>query len=450
MVQKQGSNLLKRVLAHGCFDVLHAGHLAYFKAAKKLGDYLIVSVTSDRYVNKGPGRPYFNAELRAQMVASQRCVDEVWISDHPTAIQAIERFRPDVYVKGKDYVAKTGDIEKERASVELHGGRLVFTDTPLYSSSTLINRFLSRRTPEQEATIERVRDAGGIGAIADALEAVSKLEALIVGEAIVDIYRFVSVEGISSKHACMSGRFVREKSYLGGTLAIQKLLNDFVRSTKVVLGSTQRKIRFLTENGQRLFEETQIDESHPAHWPSDIGDPDLTILADFGHGLFEGDFLRDCTKATHQFVALNVQTNSSNYGFNPFTKHKRFDYLVIDTREARLGMHDRWSEPLAVAENIHTRIDKRPMALTAGHMGAYLFSRNGHDHCPAFVDHTIDAIGAGDVYFALTSCLMRVKTSPVITNFLGNMAAGLKTQILGHSASVTKDSLIRACDAILK
>lgn len=437
---------MKTVLCHGCFDILHAGHLAYFEAARALGDRLIVSVTSDRYVNKGPGRPYFDAELRARMVASQRCVDEVWISDHLTAVQAIERFKPNVYVKGKDYVAKSGDIETERSAVELHGGRLVFTDTPLYSSSTLINRFLSRRTDEQEAAIARVRDAGGMRACADALEAISKLSVHIVGEHINDVYRFVSGEGISSKHACLSTRFIREESYCGGTLAIQRLLSEFVSDTEVTLGATSTKTRYITEQGQRLFEETTIAEHHPL--PEFSTDTDLFILADFGHGFFERAMLERCTKLK-PFVALNVQTNSSNYGFNLFTKHKQFDYLVIDTREARLGVQDRYSDPLSVASKVHERIDRRAMALTAGPNGAYLF-KDGIHHCPAFTDTVVDAIGAGDVYFALTACLLRIGCEPTITNFLGNVAAGLKTQILGHSASVTKDSLIRACDAILK
>src|SRR5580700_4167525 len=78
------------VQAHGTFDLLHLGHVRHLEAARKLGDVLIVTVTSDRFVNKGPGRPVFNAELRAEMLATLEYVDWVAINDAADAVSAIE------------------------------------------------------------------------------------------------------------------------------------------------------------------------------------------------------------------------------------------------------------------------------------------------------------------------------------------------------------------------
>src|SRR5690242_11299404 len=88
------------VHAHGVFDVLHAGHLAYLESAKRFGDILVVTVTADRFVNKGPGRPYFNGNIRANMLAALEIVDYVAINFYPTAVPAIEKLKPHFYVKG--------------------------------------------------------------------------------------------------------------------------------------------------------------------------------------------------------------------------------------------------------------------------------------------------------------------------------------------------------------
>ena len=106
--------------------------MRHLEAARKLGDVLIVTVTADRFVNKGPGRPVFNAELRAEMLATLEYVDWVAINDAADAVSAIERIRPSIYIKGQDYQNPQGDItgkiSLERDAVEAYGGRIHFTD----------------------------------------------------------------------------------------------------------------------------------------------------------------------------------------------------------------------------------------------------------------------------------------------------------------------------------
>src|ERR1700730_10894256 len=120
------------VQAHGTFDLLHIGHVRHLEAARELGDVLVVSLTADRFVNKGPGRPVFGEELRAEMLANLQYIDWVAINSDPDAVGAINRLRPDVYVKGKDYQNPQGDVTgkivAEREAVESHGGRIHFTD----------------------------------------------------------------------------------------------------------------------------------------------------------------------------------------------------------------------------------------------------------------------------------------------------------------------------------
>src|SRR6266478_1445448 len=91
------------VQAHGTFDLLHLGHVRHLEAARALGDVLVVTLTADRFVNKGPGRPVFTESLRAEMVAALHFVTYVAVAEAPDAVSAIDAIRPKVYVKGQDY-----------------------------------------------------------------------------------------------------------------------------------------------------------------------------------------------------------------------------------------------------------------------------------------------------------------------------------------------------------
>src|SRR5215470_5919066 len=129
--------MTKIVLAHGCFDTLHIGHIRHLQEARKLGDRLVVSVTADRFVKKGPGRPLFTDEERAEALLELRCVDEVKINDAPDAVMMIQHVKPAVYVKGIDY-AEVGDdkaLAREGEAVSALGGEMQFTSTRKWSST---------------------------------------------------------------------------------------------------------------------------------------------------------------------------------------------------------------------------------------------------------------------------------------------------------------------------
>jgi rfaE bifunctional protein nucleotidyltransferase chain/domain len=122
------------VLAGGCFDVLHVGHIAHLRAARAMGDRLVVALTADEFVNKGPGRPVFNEQARADVLRELRCVDEVIISSEPVPLAVIQAVRPQIYAKGREYAGRLA----EQALVESLGGRAAFTDTAVFSSTALL------------------------------------------------------------------------------------------------------------------------------------------------------------------------------------------------------------------------------------------------------------------------------------------------------------------------
>jgi rfaE bifunctional protein nucleotidyltransferase chain/domain len=138
------------VATGGCFDLLHTGHVRLLRQARELGDALIVLVNSDESVRalKGAGRPVMPAADRARVLAALACVDAVAIFDGPTPERVLQTLRPNIWVKGGDYVAAE---LPEAATVQRHGGTVIILPTVAgYSSSRLIAAASSGRAlPER-------------------------------------------------------------------------------------------------------------------------------------------------------------------------------------------------------------------------------------------------------------------------------------------------------------
>ena len=125
-LREQGKKI---VLANGCFDILHVGHVRYLRGARAEGDALVVGVNADAGVSglKGPGRPVLNERARALLVAALREVDYVVIFPEPNVDALLAELRPDVHAKGTDY---TADTVPERAAAEQLGIRVAIVGDP--------------------------------------------------------------------------------------------------------------------------------------------------------------------------------------------------------------------------------------------------------------------------------------------------------------------------------
>jgi len=165
-------------LCHGVFDLLHVGHLRHLKVASGFGDALIVSITADEFVQKGPGRPVFQSLLRAEMLAALELVDYVVVVPDLSAEPILHAVKPTVYAKGGDYIDPdqdvTGKIVRERDIVEQYGGRLVFTEDITFSSSNLLNRFFNVFDPEVKAYLHGLKSGNGDRRIAELIDRLAK------------------------------------------------------------------------------------------------------------------------------------------------------------------------------------------------------------------------------------------------------------------------------------
>ena len=139
---------MRIVLANGVFDLLHPGHIAHLQECREMGDFLIVSLTLDEHVNKGPHRPIYRWEDRALLLRSLRMVDQIV----PAAIgsDAILKWRPHIYVKGRDYT-HTPIPEHVVEACRAVGAQIRYTTAPIMSASATILKVMKNDHPADVA-----------------------------------------------------------------------------------------------------------------------------------------------------------------------------------------------------------------------------------------------------------------------------------------------------------
>jgi rfaE bifunctional protein nucleotidyltransferase chain/domain len=482
------------VLAHGVFDLVHLGHVRHLEAARREGTVLIVTITCDKHVGKGPGRPVFPEQLRAEMLAALEYVDWVGINHGSSAEPVIHALEPHVYVKGSEYENPdedvTGRIIAEREAVEAHGGRLCFTRDVTFSSSKLINRYLDIYDPLLRDHLEAVRSKGGLDTIIELIERVRNFRVLLIGDAIIDEYQYIRPLGKSSKENMIATLSIGHEAFAGGVFAAANHVAGLCREVEVVtcLGRendgedlirdsvrsnvklnllyrdgvpTTRKCRFIEPGYMRkLFEVYSMDDeplgsSLVSDLDQIIGERanefDLVIVTDFGHGLIGPSTVKTLINSS-RFLAVNAQSNSANMGYNLITKYPRADYVSIDAPEARMAAADKFGDLATLAsDQLHSRIECGHIILTHGSNGCVTW-KNGETptRIPAFTKTVVDTVGAGDAFFAVTSPLVAAGGAMDLVGFVGNAAGAIKVGIVGHRQSIEKAPLIKYITALLK
>src|SRR3990167_1917507 len=437
------------VLCHGCWDVVHPGHLTHLRQAKALGDCLVVTVPADEFVGKGPGRPVFPAQQRAEFLAALDCVDYVVVNDAPSALPVIEALRPAVYVKGPDYAEgkdNAGNLEAERAAVEACGGQLVFTDGPTASSTALINQTMPPR-PDLAGYLGTVKGCD-VGAWLNKARAFAST---VIGEAIKDEYIYVRAAGKSPKDNLLTYVHQRTEVYPGGALAVERHLAE-----------ATKRCYWACPNDTPVIKTRYVDETFTAkvfsYQPSvEVGalrlnrmralqPKTVAVIADFGHGLIPdaaaANALTDRLRAEGAFIALTVQANSTNWGYNLLTKYSAADYVVVDEAELRLACQDLRSPLTQLVWREQTRLGADYFAVTLGHKGCLVSAIGAHGRqvieAPALADKVVDRIGAGDAFLAWTAPLAAAGAPGEVVAFVGNVAGGAKVGIPGNKEPVTE------------
>ena len=216
-------------MIHGVFDIIHYGHILYFKEAKSKVDHLVVSVTSDRFVNKGPGKPIFNLKKRIEVLESIRFIDEVIVSDHKTAVNNLRTIKPNYYIKGKDYKNIKNDLSRqilvEKKTVEQYGGKILFTKSELHSSSSIANDVFGYINNDIKKILQKINKIQFKQNFLKLIKKKISKKVLIIGDPIIDILRFVESSGKSNKSNVISTKYLKDETNAGGVLLVANFLN---------------------------------------------------------------------------------------------------------------------------------------------------------------------------------------------------------------------------------
>lgn len=481
------------VHCHGVYDLLHPGHINHLNQARKLGDILVVTVTGDGFVNKGPGRPIISAVDRAEMLAALGIVDYVAISNHGNSVEIISKIRPAFYVKGSDYKTPesdiTGNIRLEKEAVEHLGGKLHFTDGRTMSSSSLINLLNSENETSYAEWLRGFRQKYTAEQLDNWLLSASKLKVLVIGEAILDDYYSCEALGKSSKDPVLAFRKISYERQMGGSLAIARNASGIANRVSVMFRSnkTTRDLDYIRQNlpaeiqtlsieseneptivktryidsltGNKVFEtytmnEDLIDQSDKTRTLAKIVNVienfDLVVVADYGHGLLDGDSIEAiCKKA--KFLAVNTQSNAGNRGFNSISKYKKMSFACLNGAEVSLEIRQRHLTVEALVPELLTRTGANIAMVTNGAKGvAYADKTNGTGVAPGFATKVNDRVGAGDALFVVSALLLAAGAPTEVAATFGNLAGAISIADLGNRASVDRVTLHRHALALLK
>jgi rfaE bifunctional protein nucleotidyltransferase chain/domain len=483
----------KRIVhAHGVFDLLHPGHIRHLREARSLGDVLVVTITADRYVNKGPNRPAFPHALRAEALAALAAVDYVAVNDAATAVPAIEAVRPHVYAKGPDYKVAaddlTGKIGEEEAAVRSHGGTIAFTEDITFSSSALLNEYLPSYPVETQAYLRDLRSRYSLREVIEGLDRLADLRVALVGETILDEYVYCDQMGKSAKEPVLAMRHRSTELYAGGVLAAANHLADFCKSVEVItyLGTIDGQEKFVRENlkskvrlspiykkdsptivkrryveatlSTKMFElyiinDDDLDAEHEADLCAlldlRLAGADVVIAADFGHGL-----LTPASKALlaqkAKFLAVNTQINAANIRFHAISSYPRADYICINEGEIRLDARNRYGEVSALVAQLATKLECKRFLVTRGARGVSYFDGGAQTDSPALTTSVVDRVGSGDAVLAITSAAVAAGIPADLVAFYANVIGAQKVRIMGNRASIERVATIKFIQSLLK
>ena len=480
------------VLCHGVFDLMHIGHLRYFNQAAQMGDILVVTLTQDQYVNKGPGRPAFTESLRAEVLSNISCIDYVAINEWPTAIETIQCLRPNVYVKGPDYkdASKdlTGNIKKEADAVLSVGGEIRFTEDITFSSSRLLVDFSTTYSEAQRSYIHQLRNKYNMGDILSWFDEMKTKKVLLLGEIIVDEYVQCKALGKSGKEPVLVVKQLEEQKFMGGILAIANHLSQFCSEISILsyLGENREYEDLIRSNlspnvelnaiakkgAPTIHKKRYIDEYSKARilgvydiegglidheeeelllqrLRSSIKDYDLVLIADYGHGLISSNIVQYvCEHAP--YLAINTQINASNRGFHTISKYPRADFVCIHEGELR---HDHRNITKPVEElmiNLYEKMQCQEIIITQGKNGLIGYSQEeGVMHCPAFAHKVVDRVGAGDTVLSMTSLSLSTGMPRDISLILGNLAGAQSVSMVCNEGALNRNLMLKSLKSII-
>jgi len=494
-LKRQGKKI---VHCHGVFDLLHYGHILHFISSKRQGDILIITVTPDRFVKKGPERPFFNEEIRLRHLAALECVDYVALNKWETAVETIIQLKPDIYSKGKEVLANANvdEIKEETSAqsnlsaeikvLESFGGKLHLTDEVTFSSSHIINQITTAIPDETKEDLRGLKQKFKPEELINILTSLKGIRVLVIGDSILDEYIYCKGMGKSGKENLVTYKFLKSDLQLGGVFAVANNIANFTNDVSVVTFIGDNSYEYIYKNLNRnieanliiqndnktliktryiddykrakLFEvyniqdheiKKETEEKIINYLDKNLSRFDIVILADFGHGFFSQKLIVYLSKID-KFLAVNCQLNGGNLGYNFITKYKKVDFVFLNEEGLRFPFQEKNSDILIPIKKLNENLSFKKLSVTLGKFGSIHYQDNTIYRVNSFTQEPWDTMGAGDAVFALSTLLAYKNVEPILVPFLGNCIGALAVRIIGHTSTVDLIELKKFISYIMK
>lgn len=481
----------KIVHCHGVFDLLHIGHIRYLKQARSLGDLLVVTVTPDRFVNKGPHRPAFTEKLRAEALLALDGVDEVAINEWPTAVETIRLLKPDIFAKGAEFRDKpTPEILREKEAIREVGGKLAYIEDLTSSSSYLLNKYFSPFDDEVDEYLVNFAEKYPMAHLMRFLDGAEKLKVLVVGETIVEEYHYCATLGQSAKAPILAVQYLSDEWFVGGAASLANNLAGFCRQVDFIsllgeINSEETWIRERLRNNiqaefiykpnaptvrRRRYRESYFSlpvlevhiMDHAPLPPSmdrvfcetlnmRLPDYDLVVVSDNGYTLLSENAVRLlCERA--QFLAVNTPTSPGNLGYLSVSRYPRLNYVCMAENELQLEYRCTTGDAKTAIRTVAGKLNADRLIATFGSQGClgYTLHDGAFAHAPALATRVVDRVAAGNAFLAVTA-LCAVQNAPMeIITFMGNVAGAQAVAHVGTKVPLERLAFTRHIGTLLK
>jgi len=464
----------KVIMCHGVFDVVHPGHVRHLVYAKSKADILIVTITTDKHIDKGIYRPHVPEQLRALNLAAFEMVDYVVIDDEAKPLKNLQQIQPDYFAKGFEYTASglPPSTQEEADIVIGYGGEMIFTPGDvLYSSSKFIN--LTRPKIQIEKLLS-LMDMEGLS-FADLRTALTNLKSVrihVVGDTIVDSYTRTNLIGGQTKTPTFSVHYQGREDYIGGagivaqhlraagadvtfsTLLGNDQLKDFVVNGLNASGirinpiidptrPTINKNVIIADNYRLLKIDTLDNRTLSGHMLDQLIETikstptDAVVFSDFRHGIFNRSTVNKLVDAIPH-SAYRVADSQVATRWGNIIDFQKFDLITPNEREARFALADQDSTVGNLAGMLMEKTQCGALILKLGERGIFTsISKpvkcvNSYFSLDSFANNVVDAVGSGDALLAYATLSMLSNGSEAIASILGSMAAACECELDGN------------------
>lgn len=484
------------VQCHGCFDIVHPGHVRYLQFARSLGDVLIVSLTGDALMSKGADRPYIPQELRAENLAALEFVDWVVVDPHPTACELLALIRPSVYVKGREYAGSSDPrFLREQELVERHGGRVVFHSGEVVFSSSRLIQGLARDAELDECRLAALCRRHDIDqfTLRGALHKMEGVPVVVVGDVLRERSVICDAGGPAPDAPVLTLQQIDQTDAWGGAAALALQLSALgARPRLISIAPDDDDARALRDTLERSGVELELLPSAaaiPTHTTFISDDAKLLrlqqgaaapldsrrerALLDAVRGALDGARLlvwNDCgygvvspglvAGASEQALRRGIYSAAQARGpRGVITNLRRANLLVCSERHAREALHDPASGLPSVVWNLlliaqstealvglHKRgviaFDGHGDAAAATDTSAFSLQRLRSEYVPNLAAHFTDLLGADLALLAVAALVRATGGSLALGAYLGAAAQSIAMGRSG-SAPVNLDVLGR-------